>query len=72
MYFSVDEFLYQILTCLGERHLSELTGQKNEIKRTCNPFERKFNNPFDKKDLKNYSDTSVASSTVDNGIQKWV
>jgi len=34
--------------CSRERHLSELTGQKSEIKRTTyNPFEGKFNNPFE-------------------------
>jgi hypothetical protein len=44
---------------IGERHLSELTEQKSEIKQTkewnktdirvttCNPFERKFNNPYE-------------------------
>ena len=37
----------------GEKHLSELTGQKSEKRifirtTTCNPFELKFTNPFER------------------------
>ena len=50
----IHVWFFFINDIFGERHLSELTGQKSEIKTdiratTCNPFERKFNNPFERK-----------------------